>query len=449
MNTQIDRLPEKCPVSLETSSVYRGLLQHLSQLLTSSDFRVRHRQHRQDFTRQRCLTFTVIVCFLLNLLKRSLQDELDEFFKLSAGADLAVRVVTKSAFSQARAKLKYEAFIELNQAQVDYFYAQCIPTRWQGFRLVAVDGSMGELPNRPDIAAHFGVWHPASGGTCPKARFSQLFDVLNHVTLDALLLPKGVGEREAAARHFEHLQPDDLVLLDRGYPAFWLFALILAKQANFCARFSLTGWECVEQFVASGAQEQIVTLEPGLAARCECAERSLPATPITLRLVRVELADGNLEVVGTSLLDAPAYPTVLFKELYHERWPVEEDYKAMKSRAEVENWSGKSVLALYQDFHAKVFTKNLTAILAHPIHPLVAAATQSRQHSYRANMTQALSRMKDRVVLLLSRSETLAHLNSLWQLLLQTLEPVRPGRSYPRVQRVKRKRFAMSYKPVR
>jgi hypothetical protein len=32
---------------------------------------------------------------------------------------------------------------------------------------------------------------------------------------------------------------------------------------------------------------------------------------------------------------------------------VEEDYKAIKCRMELENFTGKSVLSVYQDFHAK------------------------------------------------------------------------------------------------
>jgi len=68
----------------------------------------------------------VVVIFLLNLLKRSQQDELDEFFKLQKGTQVTVRVVTKSAFTQARKKLKYAAFIELNREQTAYF----LPVSW-------------------------------------------------------------------------------------------------------------------------------------------------------------------------------------------------------------------------------------------------------------------------------------------------------------------------------
>lgn len=428
---------------------FQGLFAQLKLVLQSPDFQARHRQHPHDFTRQRRLTFVIVVCLLLNLLKRALQDELDEFFKVLGDAPFALRQVTKSAFCQARLKLRYEALIELNRVQVCYFYEQLQPQRWHSFRLLALDGSMTELPAEPTLGDHFGVWHPAAGGGCPKARVSQLVDPLNRVTIDALILPKAIGERDAAARHCAHLQANDLVLLDRGYPAFWLFALIQAKHAHFCIRFPVTGWQSVETFLTTGLREQIVTLTPPAAARRACRARDLAPAPLTLRLVRLDLADGTREVLGTSLLDPALYPVTLFQDLYQNRWPVEEDYKVMKCRVQVENWSGLSVLAIYQDFHAKVFTKNLTAILAHPVAVQVARQSLATQYLYRPNMTHALSKMKDTVVLLLDRRNSAFYLKKFWHLIRHTLEPVRPHRTYSRKSRVKPRRFTMNYKPVR
>lgn len=436
-------------MNTETATAYLGLFDHLKSLLYSSEFQSRHRQRQQDFTRKRCLTFVVMVLFLLNMVKRALQDELDEFFKVLDGVAVAVRLVTKSAFSQARQKLKYEAFIELNQAQARYFYAHFDALSWQGFRVVAVDGSMGDLPNTDEISTHFGVWQPAAGGTCPKARVSQMFDVLNKITMDAIIAPKDLGERAAAALHFEQLIGNHLVLLDRGYPAFWLFALILSKGCHFCARMPLYGWTIVKEFLASGKKEQSVTIFPGYEARQECQERCLPTTPLTVRLLRIELSNGDVAVLLTSLIDKYLYPYAVFKGLYLKRWPVEEDYKAMKSQIEVENWSGMSVLAIYQDFHAKVFTKNLTAILAHPVQKAVEQESHEKKYIYRVNIKHAFSKMKDTIVLLFQRLDILSLLNQLWYLLLKTIEPVRIGRSYPREKRVKPRRFSVSYKPIR
>jgi len=128
------------------------------------------------------------------------------------------------------------------------------------------------------------------------ARVSQAFDVLNQVTLDALIAPKAMGERDLAAAHCACLGEGDLVLLDRGYSAFWLFMLVLSQKADFCARLKLSGWKIVERFVASGLPEQIVTLRPSYAARKECQARKLSTQPIRIHLIRVELADGEVEV---------------------------------------------------------------------------------------------------------------------------------------------------------
>lgn len=432
-----------------TAERYQGLVKHLKQTLESEAFLGQHRRSEKDFTRKRCLTFCSVILFLINMVKRALQDELDELFKVLQQGKVAERQVTKSAFSQARKKLKHSAFIELNREQVSYFYQHFEPQRWHGFRLLATDGSMSELPHTEAVCQHFGVWHPQAGGVCPKARLSQLFDVLNKVTVDAIIAPKAQGERALAAQHCQHLTATDLVLLDRGYPAFWLFVYLRQQGAHFCARMSLSEWKVVRSFLASGAQEKIVHLHPGYAAKKMCRLLGLPLTPLTVRLLRVELPTGETEVLVTSLLDQDRFPYNIFKELYLQRWPVEVDYNFMKSRLEVENWTGTSVEAVYQDFHATIFTKNLAAILALPAQPVVAQQNQGKKYRYQVNMTNLLSKLKDTVVYLFCDNDILPLLEGLWQQMLKTIEPIRPNRSYPRKKRVKRKRFPTTYKPIR
>jgi len=426
-----------------TATLCTGLLTALQQRLTAREFWERHRQSAKDFTRERCLPFVVVVVFLLNLVKRALQDELDAFFNLEQGAAVAAQVVTKSAFCQARLKLKAEAFVELHQVQVAYFYAQWTPPTWYGFRLLAVDGSTLQLPATPAIVAQFGLW-----GTRPLARVSQMFDVLSKVTVEAQIGVTTLGEREYAAGHLAQVGPGDLILLDRGYPAFWLFSLIRARDADFCARMPVGLWSVVDAFLATGRPEQIVTLTPCATALIDCQTHQVPSCPLPVRLVRITLDSGEVEVLCTSLLDTVRYPYAVFKELYHQRWPVEEDYKVLKLRVEVENWSGKSPLSIYQDFHAKVFTTNLTAILALPAQAVVAQQSQAKQYTYQVNFAHLLSKMKNTVVLLLCRTHIADILTSLWQIMIRVVEPIRPGRKYPRDKTTKRRRFAMTYKPL-
>jgi len=165
--------------------------------------------------------------------------------------------------------------------------------------------------------------------------------------------------------------------------------------------------------------------------------------------VRIELVTGEIEVLATSLLDTIVYPHALFEDLYHNRWPIEESYKVINCRVEVERFSGETKHAIYQDFHAKIFTVNLTAIMAHPAQKVVKEQSQNKKYTYQINFTQALSKMKDTVVLLFQRSSIANILDRLWQVMTKTIEPIRPGRKYPRQKRLNPRKFPMAYKPIR
>ncbi len=89
---------------------------------------------------------------------------------------------------------------------------------------------------------------------------------------------------------------------------------------------------------------------------------------------------------------------MVFKDLYHQRWFVEEDYKLMKSRLEIENFSGLCAEAIKQDVHAKVLTKNIAAIAVYEADAIAKEKYGHRKRGYRINFTYALSQLKDNVI---------------------------------------------------
>jgi hypothetical protein len=391
----------------------------------------------------------MMILLFINMLKGSIQDELDHFFKAIHNTELCERVVTNSAFSQARKNLDPLAFVELNHHLVRTFYNTFPAKTWMGFTLLAADGSTMKVPKNPENIAHFGAWQTAAGPACPVARISQLFDVLNKITIAAVVAPKSDGERELAAELFLHLRPMDLVLLDRGYPAFWLFKLALTAGGHFCARISDKLWSPVKAFKNSGKMDDTRIFNASWPSKKTCRELGLDTKPLKLRLVRVELESGESEILITSLLDRQAYPVECFGDLYHHRWPVEEDIKHLKHRLEIENFTGKSVLSVYQDFHAKVLTKNLAAVIAHHSQGLVERETSARKHRYQINFAQLLSKLKDTVVLLFDREKIIPLIRKIIAIAVRSIEPIRPGRKYPRVKKVAGIRFRTSYKPIR
>jgi hypothetical protein len=286
------------------------------------------------------------------------------------------------------------------------------------------------LPDTVDVAAAFGP--PPPGSAVPMGRFSQLYDVLNDVVVDADVFPHAVGERVLAGEHLAAAGPTDLILYDRGYPAFWLFVLHLVEQRQFCARVPATFSNEVKAFLASGARSAVVTFNPGSDARKQCQAYDLPCDPIRVRLVRVTLANGQTEVLATSLLDEDAWPSAWFKHLYHLRWGVEEAYKREKCRLEIENFSGLSAQGVRQDIYAKLFTLNLTAICAWVAQAIPDRLYHHRRRAYRVSFAHALSRMKDSVVRLLLCAEANTVLVSLLLAMAANVEALRPDRAAPR-----------------
>ena len=176
----------------------------------------------------------------------------------------------------------------------------------------------------------------------------------------------------------------------------------------------------------------------------------LDKKPVRARMLRVELESGETEILVTSLTDMETFSYDLFSELYHLRWPIEEDYKAIKCRMDLENFSGKSALSVYQDFHAKIFVKNLVAVLAFPVKDVLDNLNDTRMHRYQINFTQALSKSKGVIALLLHDSNRkirrlIADLQHIFQ---RTVEPIRPGRKYPRKHKAMPRKFFLQYKPI-
>jgi hypothetical protein len=431
------------------SKICAKLIEFLKKTITSPEFVSRSRQSEKDFIRKRKFPFHLLVVFLINFVHGSYQDELDKFFKTLLRLDVARRWVSKVALSRARMKLKFQAFIELNLHLIGYFEKYFNPLTWHGFRLLGIDGSTTRLPPTPAIAEHFGAWNVRQGSPSPMARVSQLFDVLNKITVDAIIYPKRTGERELASQHLLKSMPDDLILLDRGYPAWWLFKLIVSMDANFCARISCTKWKAVRKFFRSGLAEKIIRLAAVPTSVAQCRQMGLDLEPLTLRLIRIE-HQGKILMLITSLTDTGRYPLEIFYDLYHNRWPIEEDYKAIKCRLELENFTGKSPLSVYQDFHAKVFAKNLVSVMSFPLKDSLNSENEFRKYQYQMNFTQALSKSKGPMALLFCETgrkirNLVAALQDIFQ---RTLEPIRPGRKNPRNHKAKPRIFFHAYKPI-
>jgi len=268
---------------------------------------------------------------------------------------------------------------------------------------------------------------------CAMGMASIFYDVLNHMVIDSSINPNHTSERKCAAEHLQFAGQNDLVIYDRGYPVFWFFALHIQHNIKFCIREITHHSNLIKSFVKSNKKEAVITLIPNKPSIRTCQDKGLPITPITLRLVRVDLPT-ETEVLITNLMDTEMVKARDFKSLFHQRWGIEENFKRLKQWTEIENFSGKSALSVEQDFYAKIVTVNLTALTAMAAQKKVRVNTRSLKCHYQLNFAQALSKMKHTVVKLILNVHDYFSLNikRVVHYLSQTIEAVRPGRSVPR-----------------
>ena len=410
-------------------------------MLLDPAFIARHRRSACDFTRERKLGFAHTVLFLMNFLKGALQFELDSFFAALQGSMLPCREVTKSAFSQARRKLRYEAFIELNEQVLAGFYAEAPVRRWEGRRLLAIDGTTLRLPDSADVRALF----EGPAEEVPQAHLVELYDVLNHLALAAECSPTYMGETFHAEQLLWHAEAGDLVLYDRGFPGFYLMALHRQRDIDFCMRVATTQFKATAAFAATSLPEQWLEIAPSGKVRSECRRDGLDPAPLRVRLVRVALASGETEILITSL--GNEIPAAVFADLYHRRWGIEEAYKLQKCRLELENFSGRTAEAVLQEVHAGLLAANLAAIAAFDAQPRVDQATAQRRYHYRVNTAALLSKMKHFVARCLYALDDLQMQILRWlDWVAADAEPVRPERSSPRKSGLRPDRFRGNHK---
>lgn len=382
------------------------------KLMSDLAFTVRHRINQKAFTRKRLLTFEVVVLLVLQKTLKSVQLHLREFFATLGNVCAQLRAPTGSAWTQARAKLRHTAFIELNQVAVlDELDADPEElTRWHGHRLLAIDGSILRLPENKELFEHFGG-HDVSNqkGACgmrvPLARLSMLYDVLNRIGISARVGKNTDSELAQALTHLAAVRPGDVLLLDRGYPGFLLFAELIAKGIHFVARCQRSSFAEVARLFERNEDGASITvsLSAKKDRRSEALRSGLP-TEIKVRLVSVRLSTGELEVLATSLLDETTYPTSEFLEVYHLRWGIETYFGLLKGRLDLQNFSGLTVEAVLQDLHAAVFLCNLESIVTQDAAAQLPAQGKEpgeRRHTQKLNRAISFHTLKSRVIDLL------------------------------------------------
>jgi|SRR3989344_1423595 len=415
----------------------------IKKLLCSENFIKANKVSEKDFTRERKMPFIPLIVFMLNLVKQTLQKELTHFIELISKKD---KNITKSAYSQSRMKLRHEAFIELNNLLVEEFYTDNLIETWKGFRLLAVDGVKLQLPSSPSILQEFGGSNNGSSMIVPQAQGSTCFDILNEIIINSEISHCDISEYPLALKHLCKTKENDLLIYDRGYDGIWFMFYHLYCKRNFVIRMAKNSISQVQEFFSSSEESKIIEIiNLHQDSKNQLKKYNLNFKPFKIRLVKVILDNGEIEVLATSLLDGERYPTSIFKDLYKKRWGIETSYDHLKNNLQIENFTGLSPLSVKQDFFANLFINNLQTIIARDAQEEINKETKTRKLDYKVNRNLSLGFMKDKIVEILMENDD-KYIEELKLLFKIEPVPIRDGRNFPRVDHGPRKKYHMNKK---
>jgi hypothetical protein len=211
-----------------------------------------------------------------------------------------------------------------------------------GLRLVAWDGTDLDVAATPANRAAFGL--AAQAGN-PKLRLMALIECGTHALLDAAFDGVARASEHALARRLLHaLRPGMLLLADRAFPGYDLWALAAATGAHLAWRMKSNWVLPPARLLPDGSFLSVMPTpaEGRRRARARHTGKTLPGLPAghTVRVIEYTVtthnADGATKTesyrLATTLLDPRQAPAARLAALYHQRWESETSYAELKTR---------------------------------------------------------------------------------------------------------------------
>ena len=396
----------------------------------------------KDFSRNRKLGAKDLILLLLTMEADCIKEELYRYFGRTTNAP------SKAAFYKQRQKLKDDALRSL----LISFNRKCKKHLLDGkYSLIACDGSSADIFRNPKDSDTFFEPNEKSTKGFNQIHINAFFSILDKKFTDLVIQPgRKRNEYSAFCQMVDRCDAQNPViyLCDRGYASYNNFAHVIENGQFFVIRctdaktekilgFSLNGVTTLDYHVErilSRSQSKKKCLHPELTERYRhvCSEvpmdyltENRPEYGISLRVIRIEIAEGCYENLITNLPDLD-FDIDDFKELYHLRWNEEIAYRDLKYPLCLKAFHSKQYKYIVQEVWARAILYNFCSEIS--MH--VEIPKKNRKHAYQINYSQAIKICRD---FLRNNIQAL----NVEGLITQNIEPIRPGRTFARQARFK------------
>lgn len=395
-----------------------------------------------DFSRDRKISFADYCNFMIQMQSKSLPNEAMDFFGHTNDCPSA------SAFVQQKYKFRHEGWDYLFRLFVSEGYSLQNNT-YHGYRLLACDGSDVNIARDPDDDETY--IHEGEAGY-NAIHVNALYDLVNSTYCDFLVQgKKKLHERSALNTMADRCnnRTKTMVLADRGYESFNVFAHMIRNNLKFVIRMKdinsngiLSAYDLPDaEFDTyihttltrrhtreTTANPDIYTILPTYTD-FDYFDESCRYYEIEFRIVRFAVDSGKYVCVATNLPE-DEFPLEEIRRLYKMRWGEETSFRELKYTIGLINWHSRKKEGVLQELAARMILYNFCELATNH------AAVQTREntkHTYKINFATAVNIC--RAYLKDGGDET-----EMMLLIQRHLTPVRPERKYPIKLRAKRNR---------
>jgi hypothetical protein len=368
---------------------------------------------------------------ILRKICKPLQIEIDKFFDW-----VNEEPVTKQALSKARENLNPEYVRKFADNTGQLLAQDDTMSCYKGMRVIAIDGTDVALENTQELKESFGCSGPNNNAA--TALVSLAFDPLEHAIYDFQIDRYDKDERDLAKKHIERLSElglqGSLLLFDRGYPSASFVAFLQERGFHFLMRVRKK-WNLKVDAVKE--QEWLKFIHD---------DKEYP-----VRVMKIELSTGETETLLTTLKE-DELSLEESKELYFKRWGVEGGIDFIKSKLELENFSGKTKHSVLQDFYATIFIANIALACSALADKEITESDKGKElkHKRQANRNRAVSKLRDIFYAMITEADKAVRIQMFENLIAQIAKyplSIVPDRSPPR-KPPRKKRFYMAKKSI-
>ena len=346
---------------------YKRIKRSINNIKNKSKNNGNYKVNSNSFIRTRKMEFEDFIWYLTLQKGRTTSMELDEYLKCKN--DTYKISISKQAFSKQRLNLKPQIFIDLYKDYLKDFYINSPKEvkKYKGYYVLAIDGSMFEIPNTKELREIFKTQKNSSGHReSARARVSGIYDVENEFMVDAIIADCEKGEKNLAKINMEEAGKiidlkKCIIIFDRGYPGLDLIWFLEKLGIKYIFRLQSTNMyekekrsmSTNDEWVKLSCRERLRKIEDE-----KIREELRKQEYIDTRFTRVILDTGEVEYLLSNLPDTLISEDEM-KEAYFKRWKIEISYDILKNKLHIENFTGKTKITIEQDFYAQIYTFNV------------------------------------------------------------------------------------------